>query len=138
MTESLGPTALGPLELRNPLVRAGCYEGLTRDGRVTERLIDHHRDLAAGGIGMTTLSYCAVAAGGRGFADQLWMRPEIGHGLRELCDAVHAEGAAVSAQLVHCGFFADPAVTVARIRAQFDIPRPLIKRWGEGERELKG
>jgi len=102
------PATLSGITLRNRLIRAGCYEGLSREGQVTDALIDHHRQLAAGGIGMTTVAYCAVAPEGRSFRHELLMRPELVPGLRRLTDAVHAQGAAASIQLVHCGFFADP------------------------------
>jgi 2,4-dienoyl-CoA reductase-like NADH-dependent reductase (Old Yellow Enzyme family) len=104
------PGRLGGLELRNRLIRAGCFEGLSRQGRVTEELIEHHRRLAEGGIGMTTVAYCSVSFDGRGFEHELWMRQEIVPELRRLTEAVHREGAAVSIQLVHCGFFATPSV----------------------------
>ena len=93
---------------------AGCYEGLARSGSITEELIDHHQRLAAGGIGMTTLGYCAVSFDGRGFADELWARPELLPQLRRFASAVHSRGAAVSVQLVHCGFFSSPGVTGKR------------------------
>jgi 2,4-dienoyl-CoA reductase-like NADH-dependent reductase (Old Yellow Enzyme family) len=102
------PARIGRLELRNRLIRAGCYEGLARGGQVTEPLVEHHRRLAAGGLAMTTLGYCAVSADGRAYADQLWARPELLPGLRRFVQAVHAGGAAASVQLVHCGFFASP------------------------------
>ncbi len=54
---------------------------------------------------MTTVAYCAVSANGRTFEEQMYMREEIVPKLRELADAVHSEGAAVSIQLGHCGFF---------------------------------
>jgi 2,4-dienoyl-CoA reductase-like NADH-dependent reductase (Old Yellow Enzyme family) len=104
------PASLSGLTLRNRLIRAGCYEGLSREGGVTEALVDHHRRLAAGGLAMTTVGYCAVAPEGRSFRDELLMRKELVPGLRRLTEAVHAEGAAASIQLVHCGFFADPQV----------------------------
>jgi len=68
------PARIGTLVLRHRLIRAGCYEGLARDGNVTEELLEHHFQLARGGITMTTLGYCAVSADGRGFAHELWMR----------------------------------------------------------------
>ncbi|NLO28799.1 MAG: NADH:flavin oxidoreductase [Actinobacteria bacterium] len=104
------PFALDGMTLRNRTIRSGCFEGMSQEGTVTERLIDHHRRLAAGGIGMTTVSYCSVSEDGRAFGHELWMRTEILPGLRRLTDAVHAEGAAVSIQLGHCGFFASPSV----------------------------
>jgi len=103
--------SLGRLTLRNRLIRAGCYEGLSRAGEITDALIEHHRLLAAGGIGMTTVAYCSVAPEGRSFRDELLMRPESVPGLRRLTEAVHGQGAAASIQLVHCGFFADPRLS---------------------------
>lgn len=52
---------------------------------------------------MTTVAYAAVTQSGLSFDRQLWMRPSIIPGLRRLTDAVHAEGAAASIQLGHCG-----------------------------------
>jgi 2,4-dienoyl-CoA reductase-like NADH-dependent reductase (Old Yellow Enzyme family) len=106
----LNPLTLDGLSLRNRTVRAGCFEGLSHDGVVTERLIEHHRRVAAGGVGMTTLSYCSVSPDGRAFGHELWMRPEILPGLKAFTHAVHCEGAAASIQLGHCGFFASPSV----------------------------
>jgi 2,4-dienoyl-CoA reductase-like NADH-dependent reductase (Old Yellow Enzyme family) len=74
-------------------------------GVPSDALIRHHRDLAAGGVGMTTVAYCAVSPNGRTFEQQMYMREQILPKLRELTDAVHAEGAAASIQLGHCGYF---------------------------------
>ncbi|MFE3360885.1 NADH:flavin oxidoreductase, partial [Streptomyces californicus] len=95
----LAPARLGPLTLRNRVLKAATFEGRTPDALVTDELVEFHREVAAGGVGMTTVAYCAVAPGGRTDAHQIWMRPEAVPGLRRLTDAVHAEGAAVSAQL---------------------------------------
>lgn len=70
---------------------------------VSDELVDFHRRVAAGGVGMTTVAYCAVAPEGRTEADQIWMRAEAVPGPRRLTDAVHAEGAAASAQIGHAG-----------------------------------
>ncbi len=110
----LSPFTLGSLELRNRVVRAGCFEGLSHGGEVTDRLIEHHRRVAAGGVAMTTLSYCSVSYDGRAFGHEIWMRPEILPGLRAFAQAVHSEGASASIQLGHCGFFASPAVIERR------------------------
>ena len=106
--DPLAPARLGPLELRNRTIKAATYEGLSRHGLVTEELIDFHRRPAAGGVGMTTVAYCAVAPDGRTDRHQILWRPEAAAGLRKLTDAVHAEGAAISAQLGHAGPVADP------------------------------
>ncbi|HVM40892.1 MAG TPA: NADH:flavin oxidoreductase [Acidimicrobiia bacterium] len=102
------PAALGPLTLRNRIVKSATNEGMTRDGLVTDDLIAFHRRFAAGGVGMTTVAYCAVSGDGRTFRHQLWMRPETVPGLARLTDAVHEEGAAASLQIGHSGYFATP------------------------------
>jgi 2,4-dienoyl-CoA reductase-like NADH-dependent reductase (Old Yellow Enzyme family) len=94
------------LNLRNRMIRAGCFEGMSQGGNVTEQLVEHHRRVAAGGVAMTTVAYCSVSHDGRAFGHELWMRSDIVPGLRRLADAVHHEGAAASIQLGHCGFFA--------------------------------
>ena len=105
------PGRLGPVELRNRIIKSGTNEGLSRAGLVTERLIAWHRMFAAGGVGMTTLAYCAVSSAGRTFGDQIWMREEALPGLRTFTDAMHAEGALAAIQLGHAGWFASPRVT---------------------------
>lgn len=105
MSEVFTPFTLGELTLRNRLVKTATYEGMVQGGRPTMRLFDHHVELARGGIGMTTVAYCAVSGEGRTFANQLVLDDENVRRLRSLTDAVHREGAAASLQLGHCGGF---------------------------------
>ena len=97
------PVTLGPLTLRNRSIRSAAFESMCPGNVPSPQLLDYHRSVAAGGVGMTTVAYAAVTRSGLSFDRQLWMRPEIVAGLRELTDAVHAEGAAASIQLGHCG-----------------------------------
>lgn len=97
------PVTLGPLTLRNRSIRSAAFESMCPGNVPSPQLLDYHRSVAAGGVGMTTVAYAAVTRSGLSFDRQLWMRPEIVPGLRELTDAVHAEGAAASIQLGHCG-----------------------------------
>ena len=98
---------LGPLTLRNRVIKAATFEAATPQALVTDDLINYHRRPAAGGLGMTTVAYLAVSPGGRTQGKQIWMRPEAVPGLRRLTDAIHAEGAAISAQIAHAGPVAD-------------------------------
>lgn len=98
-----GEARLGPVRLRNRIIKSATSEAATPDALVTQALIDYHRLPAAGGVGMTTVAYCAVSADGRTEDNQLWMRTAAVPGLRRLTEAVHAEGAAVSAQIGHAG-----------------------------------
>ena len=97
------PITLGPLTLRNRSIRSAAFESMCPGNVPSPQLLDYHRSVAAGGVGMTTVAYAAVTRSGLSFDRQLWMRPEVVPGLCELTDAVHAEGAAVSIQLGHCG-----------------------------------
>ncbi|MEM9423140.1 MAG: NADH:flavin oxidoreductase, partial [Pseudomonadota bacterium] len=108
------PLTIGPLRLRNRFIKSGANEAMCLDGRPTQALVKHHRELAAGGVGMTTVAYLAVAPEGRTFANQTWMRPEILPDLMALTSAVKAEGAAISAQLTHAGSF----ITGMRLRGR--------------------
>ncbi len=102
---------IGGLELRNRIIRAGCFEGMCQNESPTEALLEHHRAVAAGGVGMTTVAYCGVSRSGLAFGHEMWMREEILPMLARITKAVHEEGAAASIQLGHCGFFADPGIT---------------------------
>ncbi len=100
------PARLGDLRLRNRIWRTAAFEGMCQGGEPTAPLREHHRAMAAGGVSLTTVAYCSVSPEGRTYGHQLWMRPEVVPALRQLTDAVHAEGAAASIQLGHAGYFA--------------------------------
>ncbi|HWB65805.1 MAG TPA: NADH:flavin oxidoreductase [Mycobacteriales bacterium] len=101
------PAKLGPITLRNRLVKAATFEGATPRGEVTDRLVEFHRRIAAGGTAMTTVAYLAVAPEGRVHRHCLVLNEATSVALRRLTDAVHAEGAAANAQIGHAGLVAD-------------------------------
>jgi len=115
--DPLAPAKLGPVTLRNRVIKAATFEGMTPKGLVTDKLIDFHRRPAAGGVGMTTVAYCAVAPDGRSAPGQIMWQDEALLGLRKLTDAIHAEGAAVSAQIGHAGPVAPPKLIGTRALA---------------------
>ena len=101
--DPFAPAPLGPLTLRNRIIKAATFEGVVPEALVTEELIDFHRRPAAGGVGMTTVAYLAVSPEGRTHAECIWLRPEAVPGLARLAEVVHGEGAKVSAQIGHAG-----------------------------------
>jgi 2,4-dienoyl-CoA reductase-like NADH-dependent reductase (Old Yellow Enzyme family) len=101
--DPFAPASLGPIRLRNRFIKAATFEGMAEKNLVSDRLIDFHRAAAAGGLGMTTVAYLAVSPDGQGAPAEIVVRPEAVDGLRRLAQAVHAEGAAISAQLGHAG-----------------------------------
>lgn len=106
-TDIFSPAQLGPVKLRNRIIKSATFEAASPNSLVTDDLINFHRLPAAGGVGMTTVAYLAVTPGGRTQGPVIWWRPEAIPGLRTLTDAIHAEGAAVSAQIAHAGPVAD-------------------------------
>jgi len=99
------PITIGPLRLRNRFIKSGANEAMCLDGTPTAALVEHHRELAAGGVGMTTVAYMAVAPEARTLPNQIWIRPEILPDLQVLTRAVHDAGASISAQITHGGSF---------------------------------
>lgn len=99
------PISIGPLRLRNRFIKSGANEAMCLDGTPTAALVEHHRELAAGGVGMTTVAYMAVAPEARTLPNQIWIRPEILPDLQVLTRAVHDAGASISAQITHGGSF---------------------------------
>lgn len=97
------PGRLGPIELRNRTIRSAAFEGMGKDNGPTDMLRDYHFSVAAGGVGMTTFAYAGVCRSALSFETQLWLRPAIVPGLREITDGIHERGAKASIQIGHCG-----------------------------------
>lgn len=97
------PYKIGSVTLRNRTVRSAAFESMGKDFGPTQQLKDYHVSVARGGVGMTTVAYASVNRSGVSFNKQLWLRPEIVPGLRDMTDAIHQEGAAASIQIGHCG-----------------------------------
>ncbi|MDH3752308.1 MAG: NADH:flavin oxidoreductase [Acidimicrobiia bacterium] len=101
--DPFAPAELGPITLRNRIIKAATFEGVVPDGLVTDELIDYHRRVVEGGVGLSTVAYLAVSAEGRTHAECIWLRDEAVPGLTRLADAIHDHGAAASAQIGHAG-----------------------------------
>lgn len=114
MTAVFEEARLGPITLRNRVVKAATFEGRTPRGTVTDALISFHEEMAAGGVGMTTVAYCAVSPAGRVNPHCLVLDAATVPRLRQLTDRAHARGAKVSAQLGHAGLVADQMANKTR------------------------
>ena len=118
---------LGPLTLRNRVIKAATFEGMTGDNIVHPELIEFHRRMAAGGVGMTTMAYIGVSADGRGTPNELVPDAENESSLRLLADAVHEQGAALSGQIGHAGAVAASAGLRGLSPSRFFNPLALRK-----------
>ncbi len=99
------PARIAGAELRNRVIKAATYEGMSPGGIPSDRLVNFHRSIAEGGTAMTTIAYCTTEADGRISEDMMYLHEGIAPRLRELTDAIHTAGALVSGQLAHCGNF---------------------------------
>lgn len=125
------PASIGPLTLRNRTIRSAAFESMCPGNVPSQQLLDYHRSVAAGGVGMTTIAYAAVAQSGLSFDRQLWMRPEIVPGLKDITDAIHKEGAAAGIQLGHCGNMSHKSicgVTPVGASSGFNLYSPTFVR----------
>lgn len=93
------------LSLRNRLIKAATFEGKTPGGEPSDALIRFHERVGQGGVGMTTVAYCAAEADGRIHENMMYMHEGIRPGLERLIRTVQRTGAKVSGQLGHCGSF---------------------------------
>ncbi|GAB99136.1 putative oxidoreductase [Gordonia namibiensis NBRC 108229] len=123
--DPLAPARIGPVELRNRVIKSATFEGVTTNALVTDALIDFHVAVGEGGVGMTTVAYLAVAPEGRTERDQIYWRPEALPGLRRLTEAVHATGAKISAQIGHAGPVANSRSTGLPSIGPSTRPNPL-------------
>ncbi|MBJ22963.1 MAG: NADH:flavin oxidoreductase [bacterium] len=125
--DPFSPARLGPIELRNRIVKAATFEGMTSTHLVSDELVEFHRQTARGGVGMTTVAFCGVSPQGCSTPNEIILTDEAIPGLRRLAEAAHAEGAAVSAQLGHAGAVAaatgHPAVSPSPIWSALAVSR---------------
>lgn len=105
MHQAFTPLKIGPITLRNRLIKAATNEGMCKGGVISQGLMNFHANVARGGASMTTVAYCAVSHDGKTFVDQARLGADTVADFRALTDAVHQEGAAACAQITHAGCF---------------------------------
>ena len=149
MVDPFLPATLGPLTLRNRIIKAATFEGRSPKRTVTPELVEFHRRIAAGGVGMSTVAFCAVSLDGTTDGHQLVLTDDAVPGLRTLTDAIHGEGAAAAAQIGHAGPVANvrgvpalapsamftPALKRARAATEDDLDR-VVDAFTAGAKRL--
>ena len=109
LEKCFSPATLAGLELPNRVIKAATFEGMCPGAEPSERLIAHHREVAEGGVALTTLAYCAVEADGRVKSEMMYMHEGLRPQLERLAREVHEAGAKLSGQMGHCGNFSQNA-----------------------------
>lgn len=154
------PLRIGQLELRNRVVLAAMVANFaTEDGFVTDRLKAYHANIAKGGCGLNVTESSHVSLEGKritcglgSYDDKLISR------LRELTEAVHAEGGKIAQQIHHGGRECASAITgfqpigpssltsrYSAISKKTDIPREMtledievmVSKFGDAGRRAK-
>lgn len=129
------PLPVGPLTLRNrAVVTAHVTNFGSADHLATDRTRDYLAERARGGAGLIVSESLAVhpTAGPNTFFLQLWDDGAV-EPLRQVTEAVRAEGAEVVAQLNHGGREHNPLITRRPLVAPSPIPSP---KGGEVPHEL--
>jgi len=110
------PWRLGSLEVPNRLVRSATEEGLsTGDGAPTRRLVDLTVDLARGGAGLIVAGSAFICREGRGATNVTGIDHDaLIEPLGRMCDAVHAAGGLLAAQLLHSGSTLRPVMVAEK------------------------
>lgn len=103
LQRAFSPLTLGPIELPNRFVKASTFEGMNFHNAPSAALAKLHADIAAGGVGMTTIGYTAVEPDGRTFGEEAFICADNVAAFRAVTAAVHTNGARASLQLGHCG-----------------------------------
>lgn len=105
MSAAFEAVQIGPLKLKNRIIKSATNEGMAPAGVPSQMLVEYHRRVAAGGAALTTVAYCAVEPDGRTFPDQVCLDDAAIPHLRVLTDAVHEAGGLACAQITHGGSF---------------------------------
>ncbi len=100
------PGRIGRMDVRNRVVRSPQSTATANpDGTVTQRMVDHYRELGQGGAGLVVVEFSHVDdEASKSLHNQLGIsRREHVPGLGWLADEIRATGAKAGIQIAHCG-----------------------------------
>jgi 2,4-dienoyl-CoA reductase-like NADH-dependent reductase (Old Yellow Enzyme family) len=129
------PARLGPLTLRNRVIKAATFEGMSPGGVISDALVRYHQRVAEGGAAMSTVAYLAIAPEGRTDSGCVLLEPGSVAGLRRVTDAIHGAGALAQAQIGHAGPVANASSNRARSLAPGRMFSPLGMRFAKAADE---
>ena len=102
------PLDVGHVRLRNRIVMAPMTrQRASLDGVPTDLMVEYYRQRAGAGLIVSEGIYPAFMGRGYLFTPGLHNAPQAA-GWRRVTDAVHGEGGAIFAQIMHVGRLSDP------------------------------
>ncbi len=112
------PVKIGSITIKNRFARSSTHEYLSsKDGEVTERLIDIYRDLAKGGVGLINTGFAYVHSSGKVSLKQNAIYDDkFIDGWRKIVNVVHNYDTKIALQIVHGG---------RQVRPKFITGEPL-------------
>lgn len=93
---------LGSTHLRNRIVMAPMTRVRAPDNVANEMVVEYYRQRAGAGLIVTEGLHISQEARGQPFTPAIYTSEQV-EGLRKVCEAVHAEGGSIFAQLWHVG-----------------------------------
>ncbi len=129
------PGNIGTLRLENRLIMPAMGNNLAdEEGKVTERLIDHYRARARGGVGLIVIHFTSVTAEDTTPHHLALYDDKFIPGMRRLVETIHEEGAKACVQLMHWGLV---LLLVGLIPKGMSIKVPSITSWMPGDKPYK-
>lgn len=129
------PGNIGTLRLENRLIMPAMGNNLAdEEGKVTERLIDHYRARARGGVGLVVIHFTSVTAEDTTPHHLALYDDKFIPGMRSLVETIHGEGAKACVQLMDWGLV---LVLVGSIPKGMSLKVPSITSWMPGDKPYK-
>jgi len=124
------PITIGTMEVKNRIVAGPMVMNhATEDGHVTPRMVDYYAAKAKGGFGLVHVEASYIRPDGNMFSRMLGVYTDKQlPGLNEIVEAIHANGAKCTIQLVHGGRVSGPQITGTQPVAPSDDTPPLAAK----------
>ncbi|MCU0576519.1 MAG: NADH:flavin oxidoreductase [Desulfobacterota bacterium] len=120
------------LTLKNRLVRSATYEScMTKDSRVTQKMLDLYQKLSRGGVGMIISGHMAVMQQGKGMPKQMCISDDSYiDDIAKVAETVHraGNGCKIIGQLSHTGRQVLHENREAECVGPSDVPSPILKK----------
>lgn len=112
MPSLFDPMMINTLQIPNRFVRSATFDNLGVEGQVSDAQLRLYDTLSRGEIGLIISGGLYPTRDGMGTGGQLSAETDAAiPSLRKLVRTVHANGAKIAGQLLHCGFRSREAVT---------------------------